>query len=119
MKKVTVQGMNAALSVGLEFVGILLVTSFIGWLIDTQLRDTNAGVFFIGGVILGFIYGLYFIVQKMKSFEKVMKIQAKTAEKEDVFTQAKKIEKDIENLGQRIDKFVEREKESRKDGEKG
>ena len=50
-----------------EFLGILGVLPFVGYLIDTRTgADRNVGLFFILGVVLGFIAAMYHLIKRVR-----------------------------------------------------
>lgn len=57
-----------------EFLGILGLLPFVGFIIDTRTgTDRNVGLFFILGVIFGFVGAMYHLVKRVRQILSNMK----------------------------------------------
>jgi len=92
-----------------EFLGILGVLPFIGYLLDRYLSD-QIGFYFITGVILAFILGITHLYRRSRELTKGEGRQAPkgAGDARDVTGKVESIRSDLEDVGRRIDELSKR-----------
>lgn len=109
------------MGLGFEFVGILLLPAFIGHLIDTDLlrrKDVTSHLYGIGGLILGFIYGIYYLykisLEIMRNPPERDSSWKGGRSKENVERDAAKIHRELDDVGEKIDNALKKWRNTKK-----
>jgi F0F1-type ATP synthase assembly protein I len=102
-------------SIAFEFIGFLFLPAIGGYILDTMVFTEDGDSpswFFIGGVFLGFSYGIYHLysVAKDLSGRKFKDAESPFSKKkhQDVNQDAKRIHKELDELGAKIDSAIKK-----------
>lgn len=102
--------MYSLMSLGFEFAGILLIPAGFGYLLDRWLYDSGPGLFFLIFFMVGFLYGIYYLIRTglnaMKTgFEEDIEEKPDTGTIED---RSREVSRALGDLGKKIEDLEKR-----------
>lgn len=102
-------------SVAFEFIGFLFLPAFGGYILDTVVFTEDGDTpswYFVGGVFLGFSYGVYHLYSTAKRMSEQKYTDSSMGyghrKKQDIGEDAKRIHKELDDLGAKIDSIVKK-----------
>ncbi len=111
------------LGLGFEFVGILLFPAFVGYMVDTRLLSVTpkGGMWWtVGGILLGFGYGIWHLFRAASEATRrgidtsSLPTFGSGKKKEDVGRKADSIHSGLDDVGRRLDDYIERSRNTKK-----
>jgi F0F1-type ATP synthase assembly protein I len=101
------------MGIGFEFIGIFAVPAIAGFWLDKYFEIENHWLL-LTGVFLGFSYGIWYLYRRGKEMESEMTLNSEESRNDSVDTRAENIRKEIDILGEKINRLDGRKSERKR-----